>query len=60
MSGKLVRYSDDKVIAGVCSGIARYFGFKPRNVRLAWIIFTLVGGAGVAFYLIFWIFMPSD
>jgi phage shock protein PspC (stress-responsive transcriptional regulator) len=60
MSGKLIRYSDDRVIAGVCSGVARYFGWQPRTIRLAWIVFTLMGGAGIALYLIFWLFMPSD
>ena len=59
MAGKLVRYSGGSVIAGVCSGIAKYFGWKPRNVRLAWIIFTLIGGAGILFYILFWIFLPS-
>ena len=60
MAGKLVRYSNDKVFAGVCSGIARYFGWQPRTVRLGWIVFTLLGGAGLAFYVLFWIIMPSD
>ena len=46
MAGKLARYSGDSVVAGVCSGIA-------------WVIFTLLGGAGILFYLIFWLLLPS-
>ena len=50
--------TDGKVIAGVCSGVARYFGIQIRTVRFAWIIFILLGGAGFALYLVLWIFLP--
>jgi phage shock protein C len=58
-NNKLVRSSNDAVLGGVCSGIARYFGWKPGNVRLAWIIFMLLGGSGILVYLVLWLLLPS-
>ncbi len=57
---KLYRDPDEKVIAGVCSGVAAYFDINdPIWVRLAFVIFTLTGGAGVLLYLILWAIMPK-
>jgi phage shock protein C len=49
---KLYRSTTNKKIAGVCGGIAEYFGIDPTLVRLLWIVFTLCGGAGILAYLI--------
>lgn len=57
--GKLIR-SADKKIAGVCAGVAEHFGWNTRNVRLVWVICTLLGvGAPVIFYLLLWFLMPA-
>lgn len=49
MSGKkLVPADDDKKIAGVCGGIAEYFGINSTIVRIIAVIFTLAGGAGMS------------
>lgn len=55
--GKLYR-SDDKVIGGVCAGLAEYFGLDVKLVRLAWVVFVLLGGSGLLFYVILWLIMP--
>lgn len=47
-------------IAGVCEGIGLYFGIDPSIVRIAWIVFTLVGGSGFLAYLIAWLVMPAQ
>ena len=57
---KLCRSGDDRVIAGVCGGIAEDFGWDPVMVRLALVLFTLLGGAGILFYIIAWIIMPKN
>ena len=57
--GRRVYLGRDKKIAGVCSGIADYFGWDPTLVRLAWIVFTLAGGAGIVGYIIAMIVMPE-
>lgn len=56
---KLTR-SNDKMIAGVCAGIAEYLGWDPTLVRIAWVllsIFTVF--AGFLVYLILWLIMPK-
>lgn len=61
MSGKkLVRLQDEGIVGGVCAGLGRYFNIEPSKVRIAWIIFMLLGGAGILVYLILWLFMPKS
>src|SRR5512141_2834507 len=54
----LVRGSD-RVIAGVCSGLARHLGWPVRLVRIGMVVAALAGGAGVAFYAWLWIMVPT-
>src|SRR5690554_1915206 len=57
---KLYRDTDDKMIAGVCSGISAYFDINdPIWVRLAFVFFTITGGAGVLLYIILWAVIPA-
>ena len=59
MSDKKLMLSDgDKKIAGVCGGIAKYFGIDSTIVRIVAVIFTLAGGAGILLYIVGWILMP--
>jgi signal transduction histidine kinase len=48
-----------RMVAGVCTGIARHFGIKVRFVRLAFVVLTLVGGIGAALYGLAYIAMTS-
>lgn len=48
---KLYKSSTDKKIAGVCGGIAEYFNIDSTLVRLAWVVFCLLGGSGVLAYI---------
>jgi phage shock protein C len=56
---RLYRSSDDRMIAGVCAGLAEYMDIDPTLVRLAMVLFTLVGGSGILVYVIAWIIMPE-
>lgn len=56
---RLYRNSDDKVIAGVASGIAAYLGIDVLWVRMAFVLFTFVSGFGVLLYLTLCIFIPE-
>ena len=56
---RLYRSENDKVIAGVCSGIAHYFGIDPLIVRILFIIFAFGFGFGFIVYLVLWIAVPS-
>ena len=57
---RLVRSSSQKMIAGVCGGIAEYLGWDVTVVRLLWIVLTLAGGSGILIYLILWLVMPQN
>jgi phage shock protein C len=48
------------MIGGVCGGLGRDFNLDPVLVRLAFVLFTLAGGAGVLIYLILLIVIPLD
>ena len=59
MTKRLMR-SNDRVIAGVCSGIAEYLDFDIVMVRLAYAFLTLFTCfSGVIFYIVLWIVMPE-
>lgn len=55
---KLYR-SKNKMVSGVCAGIAEYFNIDPTLIRLAWVLFSLLGGSGLLGYLLFAILMPE-
>jgi phage shock protein PspC (stress-responsive transcriptional regulator) len=58
---RLYRSKSDRVLGGVCAGIANYFKIDPVLVRLIWVIFTLLSiGLGIVAYLIAWIIVPED
>ena len=58
MTKKLYR-SNDRVLGGVCAGIAEYLDFDPVAVRLAYAFLTLCTCfSGVLFYIVVWIVMP--
>ena len=58
--GRLYR-SDKGVIAGVCAGVAEFFGWDVATVRLVWFFLAILGvGAPVLFYLILSIVMPAE
>jgi Putative stress-responsive transcriptional regulator len=60
MEKRLYRNTNDKILCGVCSGIADYFNLDPSIVRLAWIIFSVMGGAGLAAYVVAAIVIPTN
>jgi phage shock protein PspC (stress-responsive transcriptional regulator) len=56
--GPLVRRTDRKMIAGVASGIAAYFGIEPLLVRIAFVVLTAFGGLGALLYVLGWLLIP--
>ena len=57
---RLARSSTDKVVAGVCGGLAKYFGIDVVFVRLIMVGLVLAGGIGVLLYPLLWLIMPAD
>lgn len=56
---QLYRSTTNKMIGGVCGGIAAYFDVDPTLIRLGFVAVTLLGGSGVLVYLILWLVVPS-
>ncbi len=58
---KLTRSSTDVKIAGVCGGIAEYFGIDSTLVRVAYLVFTFIGvGSPVLLYILLALIMPEE
>ena len=47
MEKKLYKSETNKMLAGVCGGIAEYFNIDPTLVRLGWVVFCALGGSGL-------------
>ena len=60
MERKLYKSNKNKMVDGVCGGIAEYFGMDPTLVRLAWVLFCALGGSGILAYLIAAIIIPRN
>ena len=54
----LERGGDHALVAGVASGLARHLGIEPVKVRLAFVVLTVVGGAGILLYAGLWLVVP--
>ena len=56
---KLYRDLDDRVVAGVCSGIAHFLNTEAKWIRVAVLLMAFLGGFGILVYMILWIIMPK-
>ena len=59
MKKQLRRSTENKVIAGVCGGIAEYFDIDPTLIRLGWVLFCALGGSGVLAYIVAALVIPE-
>ncbi len=60
MADKYYRSTDDRVLAGVCGGLAEYLDLDPTLVRvLAVVIVLLTGGVGLLAYVLLWLLAPE-
>jgi phage shock protein C len=59
---KLHRSSSNRIIAGVCGGIAQWLGWNPTTVRVLYVVVSILSVAfpGILVYIILWIAMPKD
>ncbi len=57
---RLTRSESNKMIGGVCAGLANYFGIDPTIVRLIFVALVVLYGQGLLLYLILWIVMPVE
>jgi phage shock protein C len=57
---RLLRIRQGRLVAGVCTGLAAYFGVDVNLVRLAFGVLTVFYGLGILLYLIAWLILPED
>ena len=59
MGDKKLTKSSNRMICGVCGGIGEYLGIDPTVIRLLWVIFSFMGGAGLLAYIVAAIIVPE-
>ena len=57
---RLYKSSQDRIICGVCGGLANYFNIDPTLMRIIWIVLALMLGSGIIAYLIAAIIIPAE
>ena len=57
---RLYKSNREKMLDGVCGGIAEYFDLDPTVIRLAWVVFCAMGGCGILAYIIAAIVIPRN
>ena len=62
MNGQRLTRSNNRVIAGVCAGLAKWLGWDTALVRLLYILLSILsaGFPGILVYVILWIVMPTE
>lgn len=60
MEKRLYKVNQGKMVDGVCAGIAEYFNLDPTLVRLAWALFTAMGGSGIIAYILCAVIIPRE
>ena len=60
MEKRLYKSNKNKMLAGVCGGIAEYFNLDPTLIRLGWLVFSALGGSGILAYIIAAIVIPQN
>lgn len=56
---RLYRSRTDKLLGGVCGGLAEYMHIDPLVVRLLFVLGAMINGIGVAAYMLMWLFVPA-
>jgi phage shock protein C len=59
MQTQLTRSTSDRMLAGVCGGLARYFNIDATIVRLVFVV-AVLSGVSPLIYIVLWIVMPED
>jgi phage shock protein C len=60
MEKRLYRSKDQRMIWGICGGLAQYIGIDPTIVRVLWVLSLLIGGFGILAYIILYFVIPLE
>jgi phage shock protein C len=56
---KLYRSQSQRMLAGVCGGLAEYFNLDATLIRVLFLILAVFGGSGLVIYIVMWIIVPD-
>ncbi|MCR4764859.1 MAG: PspC domain-containing protein [Bacteroidaceae bacterium] len=57
---KLRRSRTDKMVAGVCGGLGKYFALDPTILRVVFVLLLIFAGTGLLAYLVMWLVIPYE
>ncbi len=57
---RLYRSETDRIIAGVCGGLAEFFAVDSTLVRVIFALLVVFGGSGILLYILLWLFIPTE
>ena len=57
---KLYRSTKNRMLAGVCGGIAEYFELDPTIIRVLFVLVSVFAGGGILVYIILWLLIPQE
>lgn len=57
---RLYRSTKDRIIAGICSGLGRYFNIDANLVRLIWVTVAFIWSGAILAYLVMWLIIPKE
>jgi phage shock protein C len=56
---KLYRSRDQRMLAGVCGGLAEYFNVDATLIRVLFLVLAVFGGTGLVIYVVMWLIVPD-
>ena len=56
---KLYRSRNQRMLAGVCGGLAEYFNVDATLIRVLFLVLAVVGGSGLVIYVVMWLIVPD-
>jgi phage shock protein C len=56
----LYRSQTNRMVAGVCGGLAQYFNVDPTLIRVLFVLLAVLGGSGLLLYIAMWIIVPKQ
>jgi phage shock protein C len=60
LTRKLYRSRSNRMLAGVCGGVAQYFNVDATLIRVLFVLLAVLGGSGLLLYLAMWIIVPNQ
>jgi phage shock protein PspC (stress-responsive transcriptional regulator) len=60
MTKRLYRSRSEKMVGGVCGGLAEYLGMDVTLIRVLWVLVTLLAGTGLLIYVVLWVLIPLE